>query len=119
MTAPGHQEFPAARMPVEEREGGVRVKVIAGSTRRARDRWARDRGGDGCALLRRRVAGGRDVCRGRRQDTRLFVVVHEGTVNVGGHEVPGVGLAQLGEGDAVFTVIGGPGEGAADLRAGR
>ncbi len=34
MTAPGYQEHPAARMPVEEREDGVRVKVIAGSTSR-------------------------------------------------------------------------------------
>ena len=38
-----------------------------------------------------------------------FVVVHEGTLNIGGHDVPGVGLAQLGDGDAVqFTAVGGP-----------
>jgi redox-sensitive bicupin YhaK (pirin superfamily) len=38
-----------------------------------------------------------------------FVVVHEGTVDVGGHEVQGVGLAHLGEGEAVrFRAVGGP-----------
>jgi len=36
MTAPGYQEFPASRMPVEERGGGVRVKVITGRHRAAR-----------------------------------------------------------------------------------
>jgi len=37
-----------------------------------------------------------------------FVVVHDGVVAVGGHEVSGVGLAHLGDGDAVrFTAVAG------------
>ncbi len=32
MTAPGYQEFDSARIPVEERDSGAAVKVIAGST---------------------------------------------------------------------------------------
>ena len=34
LTAPGYQEFPASRIPIEEREDGVRVRVITGSTSR-------------------------------------------------------------------------------------
>ena len=35
--------------------------------------------------------------------------MHEGTVDVGGHRVEGVGLAHLGDGDAVgFTAVDGP-----------
>ena len=34
MTAPAYQEHGAERMPVEERDAGVRVKVIAGETSR-------------------------------------------------------------------------------------
>lgn len=32
MDEPGYQEFPAGRIPVETREGGCRIKVIAGTT---------------------------------------------------------------------------------------
>jgi hypothetical protein len=35
--------------------------------------------------------------------------VHDGVVAIGGHEVSGVGLAHLGDGDAVrLTAVGGP-----------
>jgi len=38
-----------------------------------------------------------------------FVVAHDGVVSIGGHEVTGVGLAHLGDGDAVrLTAVGGP-----------
>jgi redox-sensitive bicupin YhaK (pirin superfamily) len=37
-----------------------------------------------------------------------FVVVHEGTVEIGGQRVEGVGLAQLGDGEAAqFRAVGG------------
>jgi redox-sensitive bicupin YhaK (pirin superfamily) len=108
MTAPGYQEFPAARMPVEERDGGARVKVIAGAT---------SRGTAGPVTAAATDARYFDVelPAGATFDEALppghaaFVVVHEGTVAIGGDEVPGVGLAHLGDGDAVgFTAVGGP-----------
>ena len=34
MVAPGYQEFPATAIPTENRDGGVAIKVIAGSTAR-------------------------------------------------------------------------------------
>jgi len=108
MTAPGYQEFPAARMPVEKRDGDVRVKVITGST---------SRGTAGPVTAAATDARYFDVELpvGATFDEALppghaaFVVVHEGMVSIGGHEVSGVGLAQLGDGDAVwFTAVGGP-----------
>jgi redox-sensitive bicupin YhaK (pirin superfamily) len=108
MTAPGYQEFPAPRMPVEEREDGVRVKVITGSTSRgmagpvtaaATDARYFDVGLPDAATFTEALPPGHAA----------FIVVHEGTVAVGGQEVPGVGLAQLGDGDAVrFKAVGGP-----------
>ena len=108
MTAPGYQEFPAARMPVEERAGGARVKVIAGAT---------SRGTAGPVTAAATDARYFDVelPAGATFDEALppghaaFVVVHEGTVAIDGDEVAGVGLAHLGDGEAVrFTAVGGP-----------
>jgi redox-sensitive bicupin YhaK (pirin superfamily) len=108
MTAPGYQEFPASRMPVEEREGGVRVKVIAGATSIG------TRGPVTAAATDARYFDV-DVPSGARFTEPLpaghaaFVVVHDGRVAIGGHEVAGVGLAQLGPGEAVqFDAVGGP-----------
>ncbi len=69
MTAPGYQEFPASRMPVEERDGR-RARQGHHRVDIARHGGAGDRRGDGRPLLRRRTAGGRDVRRGScRRDT--------------------------------------------------
>jgi redox-sensitive bicupin YhaK (pirin superfamily) len=115
MTAPGYQEFPAARMPVEEREGGVRVKVIAGSTSRATAGPVTAAATD-ARYFDVSLPEGATFAEVLPAGHAAFVVVHDGTVNVGGHEVPGVGLAQLGEGDAVqFTAIGGPANTTAEL----
>jgi hypothetical protein len=108
MTAPGYQEFPSSRMPIEEREEGVRVRVITGATSlgtagpvtaAATDaRYFDVELPDGATFTEALPAG-----------HAAFVVVHEGAVDVGGHEVRGVGLAQLGDGDAVrYRAVGGP-----------
>jgi len=108
MTPPGYQEFPASKMPVEDREGGVRVKVIAGAT---------SRGTAGPVVARATDARYFDVeaPAGAAFDEAVpaghaaFIVVHEGTVSIDGHELAGVGLAHLGAGDAIrFTAVGGP-----------
>jgi quercetin 2,3-dioxygenase len=108
MTAPGYQEFPASRIPVEQREGGVRVKVITGST---------SRGTAGPVTAAATDARYFDVelPEGAIFDEPLpaghaaFVVVHDGAVVVDGHEIRSVGLAHLGGGDAVrFAAVGGP-----------
>jgi redox-sensitive bicupin YhaK (pirin superfamily) len=108
MTAPGYQEFPASHMPVEVRDGGVRVKVITGSTSRgtagpvtaaATDaRYFDVDLPDGATFTEPMPAG-----------HAVFAVVHEGTIDTGGHTLAAVGLAQLGDGDTVqFSAVDGP-----------
>jgi redox-sensitive bicupin YhaK (pirin superfamily) len=108
MTPPGYQEFPATRMPVEERDGGARVKVIAGATSEG------TRGPVTAAATDARyfdieLPAGAKFTETLPAGHAAFVVVHDGRVAIGGHEVAGVGLAQLGPGDAVqFEAVGGP-----------
>src|SRR5512137_375028 len=107
MTGPGYQEFPASRMPVEERDGGVRVKVIAGATSRGTAGPVTAKGTD-ARYFDVEVPAGATFSEALPPGHAAFVVVHEGTVNVGGHEVSGVGLAHLGDGEAVrLTAVGG------------
>jgi redox-sensitive bicupin YhaK (pirin superfamily) len=107
LAAPGYQEFSADRMPVEQRDG-ARIKVIAGST---------SRGTAGPVTAPATEARYFDVSldQGARFHEELprghaaFVVVHEGTIEVGSDRLQGVGLAQLGDGDSVgFSAIDGP-----------
>ena len=100
MTAPGYQEFPPSRMPVEEREGGVRVKVITGSTSRGTAGPVTAVATD-ARYFDVELPAGATFTESLPAGHSAFVVVHEGTVDVGGHEVRGVGLAHLGEGGAV------------------
>ena len=109
MQPPAYQEHPASSMPVESREGGVEVKVIAGATSRGTRgpvtveptsaRYFDVTLPDGAAFeepLAREYAG--------------FVVVHGGAVAFpDGREVASLGLAELADGDAVrFAAKGGP-----------
>jgi redox-sensitive bicupin YhaK (pirin superfamily) len=100
MSDPGYQEFDPDRIPVERRDGGVEVKVIAGAT------------GRGTAGP---VQGGAVEARyfdvaaptGARFDEHLpselsaMLVVYEGAVRVGGQRVEAIGAAFLGDGDEV------------------
>jgi redox-sensitive bicupin YhaK (pirin superfamily) len=107
MTAPGYQEHPAARMPIEQREGGVRVKVITGSTSRGTAGPVTAAATD-ARYFDVEVPDGGAFTEPLPSGHAAFVVVHEGTVDIGGQAVEGVGLAQLGEGEAVqFRAVGG------------
>ena len=109
MQPPAYQEHPGASMPVEARDGGVAVKVIAGATSRGTKgpvtvepteaRYFDLTLPDGAAFeetLPREHAG--------------FVVVHDGAIAFpDGRTVDALGLAELGAGDAVrFAAKGGP-----------
>jgi redox-sensitive bicupin YhaK (pirin superfamily) len=106
MTAPGYQEFNAERIPVEDREGGVRVKVIAGTTSRGTVGPVTAPATDARYFDVSLAAGARfsePVLRGHA----AFVVVHEGVIEIDGQRVQGVGLAQLGDNDTVeFSAAG-------------
>jgi redox-sensitive bicupin YhaK (pirin superfamily) len=108
MTEPGYQEYPSTRMPVESRDDGVSVKVIAGSTSRGTTGPVTAEATD-ARYFDVGLAEGATFTEPLPGDHAAFVVVHEGTVDVAGHSLQGVGLAQLGTGDAVrFTAVGGP-----------
>lgn len=108
MTEPGYQEHPASHMPVEAREGDVRVKVITGATSRGTPGPVTAEATD-ARYFDVELPEGASFTEVLPAGHAAFVVVHEGSVNVGGHEVQGVGLAQLGDGDAVqFSAVGGP-----------
>jgi redox-sensitive bicupin YhaK (pirin superfamily) len=108
MTEPGYQEYPSTRMPVESRDDGVSVKVIAGSTSRGTTGPVTAEATD-ARYFDVGLAEGASFTEPLPGDHAAFVVVHEGTVDVAGHSLQGVGLAQLGTGDAVrFTAVGGP-----------
>ena len=107
MTAPGYQEFPATRMPIEQREDGVRVKVITGSTSRATAGPVTAAATD-ARYFDVELPAGATFTEALPAGHAAFVVVHEGTLKIGGHAVEGVGLAQLGDGDAVqFSAVDG------------
>jgi quercetin 2,3-dioxygenase len=109
MQAPAYQEHSKERMPVEARDGGVRVKVIAGTTAR---------GARGPVATEATDARYYDVALppGATFEESLpaghaaFVVVYEGAVRFGdGRTLGAVGLAELGPGDAVrFEAVDAP-----------
>ena len=112
LTAPGYQEFPASRIPVEEREDGVRVRVITGSTSRGTAGPVTAAATD-ARYFDVELPAGATFTEALPAGHAAFVVVHEGTLKIGGHDVEGVGLAQLGDGDAVrFSAADGAGKGA-------
>jgi redox-sensitive bicupin YhaK (pirin superfamily) len=100
MSAPDYQEFDAGEIPVEHRDGGVELKVIAGRTSRG---------------LAGPVAGGAaealyfdvTIPAGARLDEPLarelnaMIVVFEGAVGVAGQRVAAISAAFLGGGDAI------------------
>ncbi len=102
MSDPDYQEFDAARMPVEDRAGGVQVKVVAGAT---------------AAGTTSPVSGGAVEARyfdvsvpvGERFEEPLpkelngMLVVYEGAVRVAGARVDAIGAAFLGDGEEVIV----------------
>ena len=107
MTAPGYQEVSAERIPVEQRDNGALLKVIAGTTSRGTSGPVTAPATDARYFDVSLADGGRLV-EPLPAGHAAFVVVHEGAIEIGGQRVEGVGLAQLGEGETVeFSAVGG------------
>lgn len=102
MSDPDYQEFDAGQMPVEDRSGGVTVKVVAGATAGG---TASPVGGGAVEARYFDVA----VPAGARFEEPLpaglnaMLVVYEGAVRVAGTRVEAIGAAFLGEGDTVVV----------------
>jgi quercetin 2,3-dioxygenase len=108
MTAPGYQEHGAEKMPIEDRAGGVRVKVIAGETSHG------TRGPVAAEATQPiyfdvELPAGAEFLESLPPDRAALVVVHDGRVAIGDRVVEAVGLAELGAGDTVsFRAVDGP-----------
>jgi redox-sensitive bicupin YhaK (pirin superfamily) len=100
MSAPGYQEHGAGALPVETRDGGVRVKVIAGQTARGTVGPVSAEATQPVMLDVELPAGGEFI--EPLDDARAaLVVAHSGRVEVGGSVLEAVALAELGAGDLV------------------
>ncbi len=108
MQAPAYQEHSSERMPVETREDGVRVKVVAGATSRgARGPIATE--ATDARYFDVTLPEGATFEEPLAADVAAFVVAFEGAVRFDdGKTLDKVGIAELGSGDAVrFTAMGG------------
>lgn len=105
MDAPAYQEFDATRIPVEERDGGVSVRVIAGTT---------DRGTTGPVeqpltepvYLDVSLPAGTHFTEHLPEAHNAFVFGIEGDSIVGGRSIGPEQLATLDHGDAVSLAAG-------------
>lgn len=108
MSAPAYQEHGAERMPVEERDAGVRVKIIAGETSRG-TRGPISAEATQPIYFDIELPQGTEFTEPVAADRAAFVVVHAGQVEVAGQVIEAVGLSQLGAGDTVrLRAVGGP-----------
>jgi hypothetical protein len=100
MSAPDYQEFDAGQIPVETREGGAAVRVVAGRTSRGLAGPVGDSAVDAVYLDVALPAGARfeePVAAGRN----VMVVVYDGAVRIDGRRIEAVGAVFLGEGERV------------------
>jgi redox-sensitive bicupin YhaK (pirin superfamily) len=108
MTDPAYQEHGAEHMPVEERAGGARVKVIAGETSLG-TRGPISAEATQPIYFDVELAEGGEFIEAVPSDRAAFVVVHNGRLEVDGRTIDAVGLAELGAGDTVvLRASGGP-----------
>jgi redox-sensitive bicupin YhaK (pirin superfamily) len=100
MSEPDYQEFEAAKIPIEARDGGVTVKAVAGTTSRGTEGPVRD-AAIGPVYFDVSVPAGAGFAEPVDADRSAMLVVYEGAVEVGGRTVEALGGAFLGEGDEV------------------
>jgi redox-sensitive bicupin YhaK (pirin superfamily) len=117
MSAPAYQEFAAGSIPVEPREGGVSVKVIAGRTARGLTGPVKNPEVEPI-YFDVTVPSGAAFEEVLPKDHNAMVVVFEGALDLAGRRVDATSAAFLGEGerlqakgvddrDARFLVIAG------------
>ena len=100
MSAPAYQEFDASTIPVETRDGGVAVKVIAGRT--ALGVQGPVQGGAVDALyFDVTVPGGARFVEPLGPERNAMVVLYEGVARSGGVRIEAESVVFLGEGERV------------------
>jgi quercetin 2,3-dioxygenase len=109
LAPPAYQEYAKERMPVEVRDGDVRVKVVAGTTSRGARGPVSTEATD-ARYFDVSLPDGATFEEPLPEDVAAFVVVFEGRVRFDdGRTLDKVGLAELGAGEAVrFSASGGP-----------
>lgn len=119
MCEPAYQEVPAAGIPVERREGGATVAVIAGTTT-AGTAGPVQAGETEAVYLDVTLPAGAVFAESLPAGHNSFLVLFEGgvTVGEGGESLSGQRIVLLGEGDRV-EVTGGPQGGRFLLLSGR
>jgi redox-sensitive bicupin YhaK (pirin superfamily) len=122
MTEPLYQEFDADRLPKEQREGGVEVIVITGTTSQGTVGPVKGRPTDP-VYFDIKIPGGGRFDEGLAATHSGFVFVAEGAISVvsdqnQGQEVEAGNLAILGNGDAI-SILGKTSENRILLIAGR
>jgi hypothetical protein len=102
MSAPDYQEFDAGQIPVEAREGGVALRVIAGRTSRGTAGPVSDSAVEASYFDVTAPAGARfaePIAAGKA----AMLVVYEGAAHIGGQRIEAVSAVFLGEGDEVVV----------------
>ena len=100
MIAPRYQEFGADKLPVEARDGGVRLRVIAGTSGHGTEGPVGELVTPACYYDIELPAGG-ELIEPLPVDFNAFVFVVSGEVEVGGQRLLPDQLGVLGDGDAV------------------
>jgi redox-sensitive bicupin YhaK (pirin superfamily) len=100
MSAPDYQEFDASQIPLETRDGGVQVKVVAGRTAGGVTGPVAD-GAVDALYFDVSLPKGATFEEPVAADRNVMLALFEGGVRVGDQRVDAVSLIMLGEGDAV------------------
>jgi len=105
MTEPRYQEVPAAGIPVEAREDGVSVKVIAGTTSRGTTGPVRAEATE-ARYFDVTLPPGASFAEALPEDHTAALVVFEGALTAAGTPVEPLGIAVLGEGGQAAATAG-------------
>jgi len=103
MSAPDYQEFDAAQIPTETREGGAVVKVVAGKTAGGVQGPVSD-GAVDALYFDVTLPKGATFDEPIAADHNVMLALYEGAVRVGERRIEGTSLIALGEGDTVRVV---------------
>ncbi|WP_029011052.1 pirin family protein [Azospirillum halopraeferens] len=118
MCEPAYQEFPAPTIPVETRDGGVTVKVIAGRTAAGTSGPIRAEATD-ARYVDVVLPPGAAFAEPVPEDHNAVVVVYEGSADVAGTPVTALSAAVLGGAGDHAALTAGPGGARVLLLSGR
>jgi redox-sensitive bicupin YhaK (pirin superfamily) len=103
MSPADYQEFDAGQIPLEGRDGGVEVRVVAGRTSQGLAGPVADGAVDALYFDVSAPAGAR-FAEPIAADHQVMVVVYDGAVRIGDRRIEAVGAVFLGEGESVEVV---------------